>query len=75
MKKLFLTAVCFCTLTVMAGLPHLMLRNLNVSDGLSDNFVRSMQRDRYGAMWFVTLNSVNRYDGYTFRNSYLCIRL
>lgn len=68
MKKLFLTAVCFCTLTVMAGLPHLMFRNLNVSDGLSDNFVRSMQRDRYGAMWFVTLNSVNRYDGYTFRN-------
>lgn len=67
-KKLFLTAVCFCTLTVMAGLPHLMFRNLNVSDGLSDNFVRSMQRDQYGAMWFVTLNSVNRYDGYTFRD-------
>lgn len=68
MKKLFLTSLCLCVLTSMAELPHLMFRNLNVSDGLSDNFVRSIQRDRYGTMWFVTLNSVNRYDGYTFRN-------
>ena len=41
---------------------------LNVQDGLTDNFIRNIQRDSYGYVWFSTINGISRYDGYSFRN-------
>ena len=65
----------FCVLLTMvtgavccvAQPPHLVFRNLNMSQGISDNHVRSVLKDSYGMMWFVTLNGLNRYDGYRFK--------
>ncbi len=43
-------------------------RNVNVKDGLVDNFVRDIVRDSQGYMWFSTINGLSRYDGYRLRN-------
>lgn len=39
---------------------------LTINDGLSQGMVTSILQDRYGFMWFATLDGVNRYDGYHF---------
>ncbi len=36
-------------------------------EGLSHNYVRCILRDRQGYLWVGTVNGLNRYDGYTFR--------
>ncbi|MFH4965684.1 response regulator [Gaetbulibacter sp. M235] len=37
--------------------------NLTREDGLASNFVRVIDQDSYGYMWFGTDNGLNRYDG------------
>jgi len=41
--------------------------HLNSRDGLSMNSVLSAYCDKYGFMWFGTMNGLNRYDGYNFK--------
>ena len=45
----------------------LRFQHLTVENGLSQNLVRAIMRDRKGFMWFATENGLNRYDGYSFR--------
>ena len=65
-KNLLLILMCFVCGLVYAH-DGLNFRNLDVKSGISDNYVRSVLRDRYGFMWFATLNGLNRYDGYQFK--------
>lgn len=44
----------------------LIFQNLDSDDGLSQNSVYSIFKDRYGFMWFATQDGLNRYDGYKF---------
>ncbi|KRT17839.1 hypothetical protein ASU31_00650 [Pedobacter ginsenosidimutans] len=47
-------------------------RSLDIEDGLSNNSVRTIYKDKSGYMWIGTHDGLNRYDGYefkTFRNS------
>ncbi|HSU51598.1 MAG TPA: two-component regulator propeller domain-containing protein [Segetibacter sp.] len=39
---------------------------LTINDGLSQGMVVRIFQDRYGFMWFATLDGLNRYDGYRF---------
>ncbi len=41
-------------------------RNLNIEDGLSQNYIRDIFQDKYGFIWVATVNGLNRFDGYTF---------
>jgi signal transduction histidine kinase/ligand-binding sensor domain-containing protein/CheY-like chemotaxis protein len=47
--------------------PHLKFTHLNSDDGLSQNNVMSMLKDKHGFMWFGTEDGLNRYDGYQFK--------
>lgn len=42
-------------------------QHLTDKDGLSDNKVQCILRDRQGFLWVGTTYGLNRYDGYTFR--------
>lgn len=44
-----------------------MFKHLEVADGLSNNSVYSIYKDRDGFMWFGTGAGLNRFDGYTFK--------
>ena len=44
-----------------------LFKHLEVSDGLSNNSVNTIYKDRDGFMWFGTTAGLNRYDGYTFK--------
>jgi ligand-binding sensor domain-containing protein len=46
---------------------YLRFESLSINEGLSHSFVKTSCRDSQGFLWFGTRNSLNRYDGYTFK--------
>lgn len=52
--------VFLCT----AGARAMDITVLTTQDGLAQNAVRSIVKDKYGFMWFGTWNGLCRYDGY-----------
>jgi len=46
--------------------PHLLFNKLSIEQGLSQNSVLSIARDRFGFMWFGTESGLNKFDGYNF---------
>jgi ligand-binding sensor domain-containing protein len=42
--------------------------NITVQDGLAHYSVQSIVQDKYGFMWFGTLNGLTRFDGYNLKN-------
>lgn len=44
------------------------LRNFTLQDGLSDNMILCIHKDRKGFMWFGTSNGLSKYDGKSFNN-------
>lgn len=51
----------------MAQLPY-VLSHLNVSHGLSNNYVLDVECDKRGLVWIATESGLNRFDGYDFVN-------
>jgi len=43
------------------------ISKLDIQDGLSDNHVNTIFKDRRGYIWFGTRLGLNRYDGYAFK--------
>lgn len=68
MKKIIVVLLS-CLISISA-LPfdNLIFRNIDVKNGLSDNYVNDIVRDRYGFMWFATAHGLDRYDGYQFKS-------
>ena len=58
----------------MQASARFVFRTFDVRSGISDNYVQSILRDRYGFMWFGTINGLSRYDGYQCKN-YTTIQL
>jgi len=63
-KKIFL-----CLLSLFLFLPCYSQKTkvIGIEEGLSNNTVTSIYKDRNGFMWFGTLDGLNRYDGYSFK--------
>ena len=68
MRRLFLTLLVLCCAFTVNAYGLYQFKNVDVKNGLSDNYVREITRDSYGFMWFATINGLSRYDGYVFKN-------
>jgi ligand-binding sensor domain-containing protein/signal transduction histidine kinase/AraC-like DNA-binding protein len=55
-----------CVFSV-AGAQHLKFESFTVEDGLSQNTVLSIVRDRQGFMWFGTRDGLNRFDTHSYK--------
>ena len=66
MKKLLVLLLMFPALGLAATGPFPGFRSLTISDGLSNNSVRSVLRDSNGFIWVGTTGGLNRFDGYSF---------
>ena len=67
MKKRILLFLSLLALCVFSGAHNYMFRHLEVADGLSNNSVYAILKDKDGFMWFGTNSGLNRFDGYTFK--------
>ncbi|WP_282122062.1 hybrid sensor histidine kinase/response regulator transcription factor [Algibacter mikhailovii] len=64
-KSAFL--LLFVNINVLfAQLSDYNFRDLNVSNGLSNNTVSSVAQDKLGQMWFATSNGLNKFNGRAF---------
>lgn len=67
--KSTLTTILFLFITLVTEAhEEFSFRILDVKSGLADNYIRSITSDKYGFMWFSTINGLSRYDGYQFKN-------
>jgi len=68
---MFRVLVFICTLllckSLLAQEDSYQFSHLDISNGLSDNQVNAIYKDRKGFMWFGTMAGLNRYDGHEFK--------
>ena len=76
MKQLLLFFICnLAFLLAVQGNsaeipPAVMFKQLSTTEGLSNNSVRSIYRDKRGFLWVGTESGLNKYDGYSFQQYY-----
>lgn len=66
LSVLWLLLVVLLTSHVATSQNRLSFRKLTMQNGLSQNTVNTILKDRRGFMWFGTEDGLNRYDGYRF---------
>ena len=52
---------------LLAQVPNLKFERIMSEDGLPQNTIHGIVKDKYGFMWFGTWGGLCRYDGYTFK--------
>lgn len=67
MKKLLLLILLLLTLPSAAYIEK-NLTKLTMQNGMPDNMVYGIARDKDGFMWFASENGISRYDGTTLKN-------
>mgnify|MGYP000076599113 FL=1 len=70
--KLFFLLIFIHIVNINAQMSIYNFRNINISDGLSNNTVSSIAQDKFGQLWFGTSNGLNKYNGQeitVYRNS------
>ena len=63
MSRLLLTLLLFFNIHLLHAQVY---RNLTTADGLKNNNIYSIARDKDGFIWFLTSNGVDRFDGLDF---------
>ncbi len=64
----FKIALLLCLSCCRAIGQDISFTNINTTDGLSDNFIRSLAVDKNGFLWIGTNEGLNSYDGYAVTN-------
>lgn len=67
----FFLAVTLCSFAAEPQSNEYMFRHISAADGLSNNNVRCILKDRKGFIWIGTTSGLNRYDGYSFKTYYV----
>ena len=60
-------AIFFCKSISYAQHPDLKFKNITSEQGLAQNTIHGIVKDKYGFMWFGTWGGLCRYDGYSFK--------
>lgn len=66
MKKTYILFTLLCCLLIESKANKVYFSNLSVKDGLSQVNVYSIYQDETGALWFGSLEGINRYNGNSF---------
>jgi signal transduction histidine kinase/DNA-binding response OmpR family regulator/streptogramin lyase len=66
MKNIFIATLVVCLNIVNAHTQNYQMTNLNVEDGLSNNYVKDIAQDAQGFIWIATETGLNRFDGENF---------
>ena len=67
MKNL-LTIILFAFYFQLSAQPEFpFFKHITVEQGLSNNWVKTIVKDKEGFMWFGTFNKLNRFDGHHFK--------
>ncbi|GAA0350272.1 EAL domain-containing protein [Bowmanella denitrificans] len=53
------------------NLSNIQFKNYSVSDGLSQSTILDIAEDKQGFIWLATVNGLNRFDGYQFKQYHL----
>lgn len=61
-----LTFILLLTITDLSG-ASLRFKHIEATDGLSDNKINTILKDRDGFVWIATVSGLNRYDGYNIK--------
>ena len=68
MRKILLLVISCCAFIRQYGQSNdYQFSHLDCTQGLSNNHVTCLYKDKRGFMWFGTVSGLNRYDGYQFR--------
>jgi len=67
MKRYTIVCLVFLVLCIHTTASPEPVLYLGIEQGLSNNTVTAIYKDRFGFMWFGTLDGLNRFDGYTFQ--------
>ncbi len=70
MKRLLFTFCLGMLFLVNGWAQKYTVRQLSLKDGLSCNYVVSLDQDKYGFIWIATEEGLNRFDGKHFFNYY-----
>jgi signal transduction histidine kinase/DNA-binding response OmpR family regulator/ligand-binding sensor domain-containing protein len=65
-KCLFVLFLLACIDSTIQAKQHFVFRDIDTSDGLSDNTVKCITQDNRGFIWFGTFNGLCRFDGVEF---------
>jgi ligand-binding sensor domain-containing protein len=70
LSRIFLKCISiiflFISFSASAQENRIVFSHLDVNDGLSENWIKCIIKDRNGFIWFGTNTGLNRYDGYEF---------
>lgn len=67
-RYLFFMIACLITIQLSAqSKPIARFSHLTTAEGLSQSTVTCILKDKYGFMWFGTMDGLNKYDGYQFK--------
>src|ERR1700743_654924 len=67
-KKILFWLFCSFTMSRIFAQPEdYIFAHVDVTNGLSSNYITGIYKDTRGFMWFGTVSGLNRYDGYQFR--------
>ena len=64
---LFLLFLIEISIQIKASVNQYQFKILNKTDGLSNNQIKCIYKDKKGFLWFGTISGLNRFDGYSFK--------